>query len=166
MKRQAFTLVELMIVMLILGILAAVVVPVLRGHRATAREGVAKGNLETIRIQIELYRVQHNQSLPGYANGSAVPIAICQLQFTGTTTTEGAVSPSPVPSAPFINGPYVKELPKNPFNGLSNIAYVPLGMAFSEAVNGATGWLYKKETAEFRLNWPGTDSKGVPFYDY
>ena len=166
MKKRAFTLVELMIVVLILGIVAAVVIPTLRGHRATAREQVAKGSLETIRIQIALYRVQHDGSPPGYANGFPVPMFILQFQFTGTTTVTGQASPSPVPSGPFVNGPYVRELPENPFNGLSNIAYVPVGTAFSEAVNGSTGWLYKKETAELRLNWPGTDSKGVNFYDY
>lgn len=166
MKRKAFTLVELLIVVVVLGIVAAVVIPTLRGHAATAREQVAKDSLETLRIQIALYRVQHGGSPPGYANGIPVATFILQLQFIATTTITGEASPSAIPSAPFINGPYVRELPENPFNGLSNIAYVPVGTAFSEAVNGSTGWLYKKETTEFRLNWPGTDSKGVNFYDY
>lgn len=167
MKKNAFTIVELMIAVLIVGILAAVVVPTLRGHAETARESLAKDTLETIRIQIELYRLHHDGSLPGYANGFPVPTFVLQLQFTGTTTIEGAASPSSIPSGAFINGPYLRELPENPFNGLSSIAYVFAWNDFSNAVDGtSSGWLYKKETGEFKINWPGTDSKGVPFYEY
>jgi len=167
MKRRAFTLYEVLIVVAILGILAAVVLPTFKGQTESARESAAKDSLKTMRIQIELYRLQHDGTLPGYMNGNPISEMLLGYQFTSTTTVTGAVSPSKVPSAPYLYGPYIKKLPENPFNNKTNIAYVAEGTAFSDAVDGtSSGWLYKKETGEFGINWTGTDSKGVNFYDY
>jgi len=167
MGKKAFTLVEVILVVTILSILAALVVPTLQGHIATARQSAAKDSLSIMRTQIELYKLQHGGTPPGYVNGSGAPIATLQLQFTGTTTVMGLASPSTVPTDPFLYGPYIKKLPENPFNDLSNIAYVAEATAFSDAVDGtSSGWLYRKETGEFKLNWTGTDSEGTYFYDY
>ena len=66
-----------------------------------------------------------------------------------------------------MNGPYLKKLPINPFNKLSTIIYVANGTEFSAVADGtSSGWLYKKETAEFKINWTGTDSDGTSFIDY
>jgi general secretion pathway protein G len=167
MKEKAFTLVEVILVVTILGILGALVLPTFQGHIAKAREAAAKDNLRVMRNQIELYKLQHKGIQPGYLNGSGIPEALMQLQFTGTTAETGAVSPSTIPIGPYIYGPYIKKLPENPYNKLSNITYVAEATAFSAAVDGtSSGWLYKKETGEFKVNWTGTDSEGIAFYDY
>jgi general secretion pathway protein G len=167
MKKKAFTLIEVILVVTILGILAALVLPTFSDHATSARESAAKSNLMTIRSQIELYKLQHNGVPPGYVDGIGSPIAVVELQLVGTSTVGGAASPNTVPSAPFLYGPYVKKIPKNPFNNLSTIAYVAQATAFSAAVNvTSSGWLYKKETGEFGINWTGTDSEGVAYYNY
>lgn len=167
MSKKAFTLIELMLVVTILGILSALVLPTFRGHIVMARETAAKDNLKVIRTQIEIYKMQHKGVPPGYINGSEAPTALLALQFTATTSVTGAVSPSTIPAGIYVNGPYIKKLPENSYNKLSTIAYVAQGTAFSAAVDGtSSGWLYKKETGEFKINYTGTDSKGINFYDY
>jgi general secretion pathway protein G len=167
MKKKAFTLVELIIVITILGIMAAIVIPTFQGNVATAKESASKTNLMTIRTQIELYKLQHNGYPPGYINGGGAPVATLPLQFMGTTTVTGQASPSTVPSAPFLYGPYLKKIPQNSYNTLSTIAYVAEATAFSAAVDGtSSGWLYKKETGEVVMNWTGIDSEGTAYYDY
>lgn len=167
MTRRAFTLVEILIVVVILGILAAVVLPTLQGQTASARESSAKDSLSTMRTQIEFYKMEHDGVPPGYVSGVGTPEATLQLQFTGTTTETGAASSSTVPSDPYLYGPYIRKLPKNPYNNLSTIIYVDEATTFADAVDGtSSGWLYKKETGEFKINWTGTDSEGVNFYNY
>lgn len=167
MKNTAFTLVELILVVTILGILAALVLPTFSDHATSARESAAKSNLMTIRSQIELYKLQHNGVAPGYVGGVGAPIATMQLQLVGTSAVDGLASPSTVPTASFPFGPYLKKMPKNPFNNLSTVAYVAEATAFSAAVNGtSSGWFYKKETGEFVINWTGTDKEGVAYYSY
>ena len=167
MKKKGFTLVELILVITILGILAAMILPTFQGNVAQAKESASKSNLMAMRTQIELYKLQHNGYPPGYVSGAGAPIATVPLQLVGTTTVNGQASPSTVPSNPFLYGPYLKKIPENPFNKLSSIAYVDVATAFSAAVNGtSSGWLYKKETAEIVLNWTGNDSEGVFYYNY
>ena len=167
MKNKGFTLVELIIVVTILGIMAAIVIPTFQGNVATAKESASKSNLMTIRTQIELYKLQHNGYPPGYINGSVADISSVPLQFTGTTRIDGLPLDNPVPSAPFLYGPYLKKIPKNSFNNLSSIAKVDVGTAFSAAVNGtSSGWLYKIETGEIAMNYTGTDTEGTAYYDY
>jgi len=167
MKKNGFTLIELIIVVTILGIMAAIVLPTFQGNVATAKESASKTNLMTIRTQIELYKLQHNGYPPGYINGSGADISAVPIQFTGTTRIDGLPSDNPVPSDPFLYGPYLKKIPPNPFNKLSAITYVAEATAFSAAVDGTSGgWLYKKETGEIAMNWTGTDSEGVAYYDY
>jgi prepilin-type N-terminal cleavage/methylation domain-containing protein len=167
MRRRAFTFIEVMIAVVLLGILAAVLFPKLRGQTIIARESSAKDSLNLMRTQIEFYKIDHDGIRPGYMDGSGVPTAILPYQFVATTTITGAVSPSTIPSTPYLYGPYIKKMPQNPFNDLTNIAYGAEATAFSDAVDGtSSGWLYKKETGEFKINWTGTDSEGVNFYDY
>ncbi|MBN2269235.1 MAG: prepilin-type N-terminal cleavage/methylation domain-containing protein [Sedimentisphaerales bacterium] len=164
MRTRAFTLVEVILVVAILGILSALVLPTFQGHAAEARVSAARDTLRTMRSQIELYKMQHDGIPPGYANGNPISAAMLAFQFTATTKENGAVSPSTVPAGEYRYGPYMRKLPENPYNNLSTIAYVAEAAAF--AANDSTGWLYKKETGEFKINKTGVDSKGVAFIDY
>jgi prepilin-type N-terminal cleavage/methylation domain-containing protein len=164
MRRNGFTLVELMIVVAILGILGAIVLPTYQTNASEAKVSSAKSNLHTMRAQIELYKMQHNGTLPGYAAGTGVDELSLGAQFTGTTMVDGTPSGSKTVLAPFNYGPYLLKIPSNPFNNKSNIAYSTAFAADAGVVD--SGWLYNRTTGEICLNYPGTDYEDVAYIAY
>jgi len=163
-QAKAFTLVELMIVVSILGILAAIVIPMHTDQTLLAKESAVKSNLNIMRAQIELYRLRHRGTAPGYVNGAAADVATLQLQFTATSAETGEISANKIPVSPYLYGPYLKRIPENPFNRLSTIG---CAADFATTVNGtSSGWLYKKETGEIRLNWTGADRQNLNYWEY
>jgi prepilin-type N-terminal cleavage/methylation domain-containing protein len=60
-SRHAFTLIELLIVVSILGILAAIVVPRFAAGRQEATEAALATNVRSIRVQITRYMADHGE---------------------------------------------------------------------------------------------------------
>ena len=67
--RRAFTLVEILIVVVILGILAAVVVPQFTSAADDANDATVRSQLQTLRSQVELYKAQQGGEPDFGANG-------------------------------------------------------------------------------------------------
>src|SRR5471030_1976441 len=101
MKRKAsrgFTLVEILIVVIILGILAAIVIPQFTNASNEAKTSSVQSTLQTIRSQIELYKIQHNDAPPPQT----------QLFALLTTTTDSTGNLGTTPTTTFCNGPYLQ----------------------------------------------------------
>lgn len=79
MRRNGFTLVELMIVVAILGILAAIAIPTYRNYVGSAKRSEAKANLETIRLLEEQYYADQRSYIAG-ANTNALTAALPGFQ--------------------------------------------------------------------------------------
>jgi len=150
--RKAFTLAEILIVVGIIGIIAAIVLPEFQSHTQKAKETAAKDNLRILRNAIEFYAVQHNGIPPGYPDGDPAnlptfPAFRLQLVF---------------------DAHYLSELPENPFNDTYQAEVLADGEPFPEEAVSPDfyGWIYKPATKTIKLNWPGTDSTGVAYLDY
>ena len=65
---SGFTLIEILIVVIILGVLAMIIVPQINVSSGEARLNTLKTNLKTVRKAIELYYHQHNNTYPGAVN--------------------------------------------------------------------------------------------------
>jgi prepilin-type N-terminal cleavage/methylation domain-containing protein len=94
-KREGFTLVELLIVVLILGALAAIAVPRIIGGATNAKINACKTNVDLLNSQIELYYANEG-SWPGTLAGVAedpnyfpdgVPQCPLGTSYTYNTTT-------------------------------------------------------------------------------
>ena len=70
--RSAFTLIEILIVVVILGILAAIVVPQFTNAADDANDASVRSQLQTLRSQIELYRAQNPTVNPLGSNSTPV----------------------------------------------------------------------------------------------
>ncbi len=109
--KSGFTLVEILIVVVILGILAAIVIPQFTSASTEAKESALVSDLQSVRSQIELYKIHHNDNLPGTQGISFV------LAMTSKTDQDGVVGVG----ATFRFGPYMQSVPVNPFNDLNTV---------------------------------------------
>ena len=115
MRAKGFTLVEILIVVVILGILAAIVIPQFTDASTEARQSSLCSDLQTLRSQIELYKVQHNDCLPGVQKNPIHPAGVNNITDALTSKTDigGDV---PDWNGEGYSGKYMERIPKNPFN--------------------------------------------------
>jgi len=134
LKKKGFTLVEILIVVIILGILAAIVIPQFTNASQDARKNSLTSQLQTIRSQIELYKLQHQDRLPDIRTaGTGWTLLTQKTTMQGTVDAAGSF------------GPYLQQVPTNPLNLGTNVIQ-GTGAAIS-GNNATTGWVYDYGTA-------------------
>jgi len=144
-QNKGFTLVEILIVVVILGILAAIVVPQFAGAANEARTGNVLTQTQTVETQLELYAARNNGIYP-------------DLVGVGW----GAVADGADPET-MIGGGYLKAAPVNPHatapgTGVAAFAAVDPAAADAAAeaawtgaaIPDASAWLYNRANGLIR----------------
>jgi general secretion pathway protein G len=141
--KSGFTLVEILIVVVILGILAAIVIPQFTEASTEAKTSSLCTDLQTMRSQIELYKIQHNDNPPSLASFVA--------QMTAQTDIAGAAGTD--------YGPYLQKIPTNQFNDDDTVE------ASGAIGDGGGGWEYDETTGAINAD-DDTDADGDGVLDH
>jgi type II secretory pathway pseudopilin PulG len=134
-------LIEVLIVVVIMAVLAATIIPQFSSSTTDAKKSTLKFNAHTMRSQIELYKVHHGVYPTIIAN--SLP------QLTGQTMSDGTLNAGASDPVTYPWGPYMDEIPANPFNNGLNTVKAGSGVA---DVDNSTGWLYDVNTGAVYAN--------------
>jgi len=161
LAQRGFTLVELLIVVIILAILAAIIIPQFTAATDDATQSAYDTNIANIRAAVDLYRQQHNE-YPGavtstgggcpagsanVAGAAGEPALLAQLR--NYTNSAGVACTGT--DATFRYGPYLKDdLPDNPLGDPANntVTVVTAGI-LGLTTSGTEGWRFDSVTGEF-----------------
>ena len=128
LRRRAFTLVEILIVVVILGILAAIVTPQFVNARDDAAKGTTVSELEKLRRAIDVFRARNSNQVPAVTAGDRT-----WGPLVGT-------------------GEYLKDGPRNPWVGSANAGVIILRDSPDVAYQSTYGWIYDPATGRV---WAG-----------
>lgn len=166
-KTNAFTLVEILIVVVILAVLAAIVIPQAGKATNAAKDSALAHDLQMLRRYILIYKGQHLEVPPGYPNGDKTQTPVEQAfidQLTMASNSKGQTAAKGTPGYGY--GPYLMKIPKNHFCEKSTVQMLDNGQNFPAEADGSHGWIYKAATSEIRADNTGTDENGTVYYDY
>ena len=131
-QRRGFSLIELMIIVTILGILAAIVIPTFSNANETAKAGALSSQINTVKKSLVLYNSDHNGAYP-----TDVQMITNQWQaLTNSTDVDGDTAGEDF-------GPYFI---KPPFNGFMDSSVV--------AADNSAAWQYDSSTGTIQAVVP------------
>ena len=133
-NQRGFTLIEIVIIIVVLGILAAVSIPKYQDITAEAREAAARASLGSLRSGVTIY----------YAN---------------TAVTTGTATWPTLTQLETYNEVMAQGIPANPYQQVDGAAdSVVTGVTKGTVVGTRGGWAYLEGTGEI---WTNTQSAGV-----
>jgi len=159
-RQLGFTLIEILIVVILLGILATIIVPQFRASSDDAKLSALKTNLNNMRDTILLYYYQHGNTYPGANDDKGNPAANAaqaakgfKYQLFRYTDINGDADTEK--DGTHIFGPYLKsaELPLNPFNNDNDISCdITTTDITAKTSDGSSGWKFYTKTGVLLAN--------------
>jgi general secretion pathway protein G len=144
MKRSAFTLIELVVVVMIIGIIAAIAVPKMINLTGSANDNSAAQTLSVLRGAIETYSAQNNGTYPG--TNQATLYAALQPYLRGQ-----------FPNCPVGAAGVAGTNTVNVVTGSSNL------LANSADQPPTCAWKYNCTTGEIIINYHAADNANVMY---
>lgn len=132
MMRKGFSLLEVMIVVVMIAIVAAIAIPRFVDASDEAAEAALAKDLRMVRQQIELFKLHHDGILPGQDGKDIVE------QLTGETDVNGNVV------ADGDHGRYMRIFPTNPFTSTDTVE-----SGTGTPGGGETAWYYNTQSGKF-----------------
>jgi prepilin-type N-terminal cleavage/methylation domain-containing protein len=171
-RNSGFSLIELVIVIVILGIIAAIAIPRISSGSKNAGEAALRGNLQTLRNAIDWYYGDHNNTFPGVktdGTNGAKNVDSFINQLSQYSNAAGDVSASKAATHPF--GPYLRSgFPKltvdaNAGKGAvgAEITTVDIPGPIVVAEGDGSGWAYNFQTGEFVANADDVGADGKTY---
>lgn len=165
--RRAFNLIELAIVLVVLGIVAAVAIPRMSRGSAGADDSTVAQDLALLRNAADMYQSDHHGQYPAASGSVTVPELLLQFsdeagRKVSRTRDAGANK--------IIHGPYLRSIPAisaGPNKGCNGIA-ISATPGVTPSGGPGIGWLYNSSDGTF-LPYTGvvtTDSSGRLYSSY
>ena len=127
-NRKGFTLIEILIVVIILGILAAIVIPQFTNASKEAKQSSLVTMVQSLRSQIAPFKLQHNDMLPGASplkdTGGMFVEGTFWDQLTLFSKLDGTTAVAKDTATGFVYGPYMQSTPVNPLVAAANASKV------------------------------------------
>ena len=160
-RKNAFSLVELVIVVVIIGMIAAIAIPrISRGAKGAAESSV-KGSLAVLRQAIDLYAAEHSGTFPGTDEDTFVDALTLKTDKDGNTGTTAGTHID----GPYIRGTKLPPVPVGPNKGATGVIVAATGPTVVEATVAA-GWVYNYSTGDIIVNTDDEDESSVGYDTY
>ncbi len=128
--RIGFAIIQVSLVGAICSVGAGIVAPDFSARGVGIEESRFMADLQTVRCQLELYKIHHDDQLPSVASSES---------FEKALITKGSDN----------RGPYLQMLPPNPFNGNKTVRFE---QGHSTAGSGEAGWVLNTATGLFQAD--------------